>query len=216
MKERPILMSAPMVLATLADRKGQTRREMNPQPPEGWGGDSERAAMALSCRYGQPGDRLWVRENFSTDFAQHYPCDPVWYQADNDRKKEIERRDGVRGIWSPESKLFVPFNWRPSIFMPRHLSRITLEINGIRVERLQDISDEDAIAEGIERYEPIEDRHKSQTWWKWYGHTILATVDPVASYRSLWEKINGPGSWDANPWVWVIKFNRVLEAARQA
>jgi hypothetical protein len=96
------------------------------------------------------------------------------------------------------------------MFMPRWASRITLEVTGVRVERLQDISEADAVAEGIES------RQVSDTNSRWllYGRDLSegklysTTGDSRKSYRSLWESINGPGSWDANPWVWVVAFRR--------
>ena len=96
---------------------------------------------------------------------------------------------------------------RPSIFMPRWASRLTLEITDIKVERLQDISDEDAKAEGIEwgRHEP----KLPMEGFKIYNGAGI-TNDPRLSYRSLWESINGPGSWDINPWVWALIFRRVV------
>ncbi|MFS8079924.1 hypothetical protein UDZ25_14225 [Serratia marcescens] len=101
-----------------------------------------------ACPFGTVGDRLWVRETWSSDFANYYPNDRVWYAADNNRCSDIEVVNGVRGIYSPESDVHVPFRWRPSIHMPRWASRITLEITAVRVERLNDISHDDAKAEG--------------------------------------------------------------------
>jgi len=100
--------------------------------------------------------------------------------------------------------------WTPSIHMPRWASRITLEITSVRVERLQDISEADAIAEGIERLD-----YQGQTSWRDYSlndewAAISPMLDsPIASYKTLWESLNGKGSWDLNPWVWVIEFKKV-------
>ncbi|MDC5518789.1 hypothetical protein NRA64_18600, partial [Acinetobacter baumannii] len=111
------------------------------------------------------------------------------------------------GVWTHAAS-----RWRPSIHMPRTASRITLEITGVRVERLQDISDADAIAEGIERdvrLDPAGTCH-----WRVYGaEQGMGTNLPGASYLSLWEQINGPGSWLLNPWVWVVEFERVQQAS---
>ena len=99
--------------------------------------------------------------------------------------------------------------WRPSTHMPRWASRITLEVTGVLVERLQDISEKDAQAEGIERTEDF----FGCPCWRVYGEPdggdVVAPDDPIGSYRSLWESINGPGSWEQNPFVWVINFRRV-------
>ncbi|WP_186028441.1 hypothetical protein [Burkholderia gladioli] len=225
MKERPILFSAPMVRAILEGRKTQTRRVVKHQPPddvapitvaryhptiidrhgdeapgdEVFGAYSEDGVWGCKCPYGEPGDRLWVRETWSADFARHYPCDRVWYAADDDRRHDIEVREGVRGIFSPESNLHVPFRWRPSIHMPRAMSRITLEITSVRVERLQDISEADAIAEGIER---------TSDGFSVDGGRHFHAVRARDSFASLWDSLNeerGLG-WEANPWVWAIEF----------
>ncbi|WP_126242258.1 hypothetical protein [Burkholderia gladioli] len=227
MKERPILFSAPMVRAILDGRKAQTRRVMKPQPvvQTGWVGGAyweRRPARGIEpadqwcirdalqfCPYGQPGDRLWVRETWSTDFARYYPCERVWYAADDDRRHDIEVRDGVRGIFSPESNLHVPFRWRPSIHMPRALSRITLEITDVRVERLQGISERDAIAEGICK--------TGSGFWSTYGQReVDGTFSPRSSFQSLWESINGLMSWESNPWVWVIEFARITDVGSES
>ena len=210
MKERPILFNAPMVRALLAGTKTQTRRvvklpvvgaegsvsEVVPSllPNRGDLWDFRRMLdnpMAVRCPYGQPGDRLWVRETFRGCRAyevQGYPPKdwgnkPIWFEADG-------APPGRPDQWASRS--------RPSIHMPRWASRITLEITRVRVETLQDIDLADALAEGI-----------SDT-----GALILDSAGneqggPIAEYAVLWEQINGPGSWDANPWVWVIEFKRV-------
>lgn len=90
---------------------------------------------------------------------------------------------------------------RPSIYMPRWASRITLEVTGVRVERLNDINQEDAIAEGVEAHD--------DDGVTYYGPLGRGVCDPIVAYRSLWDSINGPGSWAANPWVWVVEFKRV-------
>lgn len=223
MTEGPILFNAPMVCATLDGTKTQTRRVVASQPSDGWTFDTPPEFGRITSShpkngrfgafirrdlgtdfpqldlipspYGMPGDRLWVRETWSTDFAGHYPHDRVWYAADDDRRLEIETRDGVRGIYSPESGRHVPFRWRPSIHMPRWASRITLEVTSIRVERLQGISYEDARAEG---WNPMADDRKNPN-----------PLDPKSWFVNLWSQINGPDSWTANPWVWVIEFQRV-------
>ncbi|WP_420957526.1 hypothetical protein [Burkholderia gladioli] len=235
MKERPILFSAPMVRAILEGRKTQTRRVVKHQPPddvapitvaryhptiidrhgdeapgdEVFGAYSEDGVWGCKCPYGEPGDRLWVRETWSADFARHYPCERVWYAADDDRRHDIEVREGVRGIFSPESNLHVPFRWRPSIHMPRALSRITLEITDVRVERLQGISERDAIAEGICK--------TGSGFWSTYGQReVDGTFSPRSSFQSLWESINGLMSWESNPWVWVIEFARITDVGSES
>lgn len=160
------------------------------------------------CPYGKTGDRLWVREKwasvwFNTDCETGYADDwgnvvptpktieeakrkngwPITYSADS------QERDG-----SSEER---GFKWIPSIHMPRWASRIDLEITGVRVERLQDIGEVDAVAEGV-------DFNRNPSAVSLPGANIARK-----SFRSLWESINGPGSWEANQWVWVIEFKRV-------
>jgi hypothetical protein len=198
MKERPILFSGSMVRAILKGRKTQTRRIVKPQPERlgvGWkwrknannavsGGDETGNAlkgwMPSMSPYGKPGDRLWVRETFLVQpflWTDSHGPQPVHYAATTNR---AEAED---------------YTAKPSIHMPRWASRLTLEITDVRVERLQDISHEDALAEGVD------DRDRMP-----YGLPVLSFA--VANYHKLWDKINGPGAWDANPWVWVVEFRR--------
>lgn len=170
MKERPILFSAPMVRALLAGTKTQTRRILK----------NQRAYDIDKCPYGQPGDRLWVREAW----AKTQPIQLPWPQT------MVVYREG-------DNRTDYGGPWKPSIHMPRAFSRITLEVTGVRVERLQDISVEDAIAEGVN----IHPDHHSKP-----RESIYSAVE---AYRDLWEQINGPESWDANPWVWVVSFKRI-------
>lgn len=225
MKERPILMSAPMVRATLRDEnpKTQTRRVVKPQPvdypamkPESRGGrkwvfmahsDKPGYAFATSdvnCPYGQPGDRLWVRETWSAD--PH--IDDSWASTEwngcGRKVREIpDRFHHPRFCNYAADWLHEQIRWTPSIHMPRWASRILLEITAVRVERLQDISKADARAEGLDwvgdGYTPYGVKGIAASWSR----------DPRESYRVLWESINGPGSWSVNPWVWVLEFRRL-------
>lgn len=211
MKERPILMSAPMVRAILReiDPKEQTRRIVKPQPPDhvnlytGHPGEhyweiaepshNTMAPLKFPCPYGQPGDRLWVKETHAVTMEQErrnpHTKFPYAYRAD----------------WSGEDEETRDFKWKPSIFCTRAASRITLEITGIRVERLQEISEEDAAAEGVDPRFLLGDAKPDGF------RPCLGKETAVAAYAALWESINGPGSWDANPWVWVIEFRRLLQ-----
>lgn len=191
MKERPILFSAPMVRALLAGTKSQTRRVVKPQPRilAGellcWKDDAlTDDQMAVRCPYGSPGDRLWVREAF-----MHEPADYCW-----EASVSIPCRPASTVYRADFHESQPGEGWKPSIHMPRSLSRILLDVTAVRVERLQDISATDAIAEGLS--------------------TRLREHDAVChlldQYRDLWESINGPESWDANPWVWVVEFKRVI------
>jgi hypothetical protein len=202
-KERPILFSGAMVRAILDGRKTQTRRVCKPaanltavvrvqdpnergqRPPywtPGWFGDEDGEAQ-FYCPYGEPGDRLWVRETwgFNPDFPGMHGR--ACYRADPGHEY-----DGIK--------------WKPSIHMPRSACRLVLEITGVRVARLNDCSPADAIAEGIA---------PELDGWMDYGNPgCQMCLDPVDSYRTLWDSINGAGAWAANPWVWVIEFRRVL------
>lgn len=190
MSERGILFSAPMVRALLDGSKTQTRRAIKPDPGSNinpvrnnlivwqWATVESRRR----CPYGAEGDRLWVREThwWFKDEVDHetgyFPpkltSEDVQYRADCDDGRKV---------------------WRPSIFMPRWASRITLEITEVRVERLQDISRGDAMAEGC----PFPNMAEGD--------------NPRSWYRGLWESINGVDSWTANPWVWVIEFRAATE-----
>lgn len=197
-KERPILMNAEMVRAVLEDRKMQTRRVVKHQELIEYD-ESDGSLIHVHatdcpnycdyachrlCPYGQEGDRLWVRETFCEMVERHRP--PKFsYRADTSADGEECRLDFVRCGY--------PYRWKPSIHMPRWASRITLEITGVRVERLQEISEADAIAEGVSSW-AIENNLRG--YW-------------VTAFSRLWESINGPGSWATNPWVWVIEFRRL-------
>ena len=199
MKERPILFSAPMVRALLAGTKTQTRREMKPQPYAaakyelmpgiGYVNLSPQSRQVIACPYGQPGDRLWVKETWAaafgwdntkpTDICEH---SPIYYKADGakanlDAWDDCERREYGR--------------LRPSIFMRRWMSRITLEIESVRVERLNDINRGDAMEEGC----PFPNMADGEDPRKWYA--------------DLWESLNGSGSWAKNPWVWALTFKKL-------
>lgn len=211
MRERPILFSGPMVRALLDGNKTQTRRIMKPQPkvlkngtwyapyaaePTKWCyllGDRQHGWA--KCPYGSAGTELWVRETFAEVggcdpglpvYRANYPaCVPREYQ-------NVPPADEVR--------------WRPSIHMPRRLSRISLLITDVRVQRLQDISEEDAKAEGVE---PL----KSGRGYYSVEHGRVAVRFGIyhdfakEAFAELWSHINGADSWDANPWVWAISFS---------
>lgn len=202
MRERPILFSAPMVRAILAGTKTQTRRIYKNRKHPDFGCDiagcelsrEKQHVIDRACPYGQPGDRLWVRETFNLMAVRV-----------NGEEFNPENYRATRTLPDPV------LGWRPSIHMPRWASRILLEITAVRVERLNDISEADAMAEGINCYQfrpddgfPLCDgyTHESDD-----GKCVLHE-SAVAAYIRLWEQINGPGSWAANPWVWVVEFKR--------
>lgn len=224
MRERPILFSGPMVRAILAGKKTQTRRIMKHQPQrvvvpgmrpmlaiqqprrkDRWLWPNVKTEVLASCPYGQPGDRLWVRETWADDAEARWEPQKrgTFYRADDDAEEDKASCDAAG----------IPFTWCPSIHMHRWRSRITLEITDVRVQRLQDINDADAQAEGVEGYY-IEDR------WYWRNYLLSdddAAVSPMLttakeSVRTLWEFINGADSWAGNLWVWVVEFRRADHA----
>lgn len=224
-KERPILFNGAMVRAVLSGSKTQTRRILKNPYIEGewsikptneprfqghthdwWLGEGTQPFGAIKSPYGQVGDQLWVRETFQPIFAEG-----VTDFADVDYKTG----EGYAPVYPATDKVveFVSFDGdittrcTPSIHMPRWASRIQLEITGVRVERLNDCSEADAVAEGIERV----GGYASVSPWRNYrigeaGEMSMHCSAPTRSYMTLWESINGEGSWAANPWVWVIEF----------
>jgi hypothetical protein len=211
MKERPIIFSGPMVRALLENRKTQTRRICKPaegleqviRTPNGEWSDASGIAVFRSP-YGQRGDRLWVKET-TLDVEAFGWQGPVYAES------EQAREACAAGYGTPGQPGFIApsrIRKRTSLFMKRSISRIILEISSVRVERLQDITEHDAIAEGIE---PL----GAGIWRNYLAgagrsvNALLSTDDPVGSYASLWKTINGAGAWDANPWVWRVEFNRI-------
>lgn len=210
-KERPILFSGAMVRALLAGTKTQTRRVLPTMVTLGrteypgkrakdgysrvnWLDTPEGIEAAVrECKYGQPGDRLWVRESWA-------PGDLMVFNAEKDDPETILYRADRAALHWDGKAMRTPmdtyaFNWdsvrwKPSIHMPRWASRITLEVTDVRVERLNDCSRGDAMAEGC----PFPN--------------MADGPDPRQWYAELWEQINGPGSWQANPWVWVLSFRQ--------
>ena len=210
MKERPILFSAPMVRAILDGRKTQTRRIIKPQPEawaeavdmapyKGYGTegtaiqrtlDDERQAGLTKVPYGKPGDRLWVREKFA-----RISVAPI-----------VETIDDPWFVYAVEdNRTDYGGPWKPSIHMPRAACRIELEVTAVRAERLQDISEADARAEGA-YVAPKSGRIADS-----YAAMALAGdwfTTGCGWYKDLWGRINGADRWDANPWVWVVEFKR--------
>lgn len=213
MKERGIIFNAEMVRAILDGRKTQTRRIMKPQPTPcdyiDWRGKARgghvwpsnifrtmlhvegelqngdggwKGLVGDACPFGDIDDRLWVREAFQVGLCTE---STIAYKATH---KPSDLEEG----WHEKIK------WRPSIHMPRWASRILLEITGVRVERLQSISEEDAKAEGFDNSQS--DAANSIGWFE----------KPIRAFRRAWENIYGADGWDSNPWVWVIEFRRVI------
>jgi hypothetical protein len=239
-KERPILFSGPMVRALLDGSKTQTRRVVRKQfgsdaipaevpatSPEGWqvSGHSGRwwddvsgcDADSVICPFGVPGDHLWVRETHEVNRVGYEESwsggrvhhAGVKYQADDGRAEFPIDEALYRKLDATESR-----GWTPSIHMPRWASRITLEVAGVRVERLQDISAADARAEGVEFQEHRIAGDVCRSW-KAYGsangwYPEGKDSAPRLSFRSLWDSLaTAESEWIANPWVWVVEFKRV-------
>lgn len=210
MKERPIIFNAEMVRAILDGRKTQTRRVMKVQPeyPElglrhivdstnsddigkyFWSqsdacGINKPRSKPFSCPFGQVGDRLWVRETFMDLTGTGIEATTGKFEG------FAYRADTPAGSYGDEVRKEYGLKWTPSLHMPRKACRILLEITAVRVERLNDISEEDAKVEGA----PTE--------------LCLIGQKHFLGFRTLWKSIYGEESWSANPWVWVIEFKRV-------
>jgi hypothetical protein len=221
-KEKPILFSSEMVRALLDGRKTQTRRKFKNQDVPTVVGRDASGELSNSvptrmpewaversiedCPYGRPGDRLWVKETWRPVIAHHCAMDAcdcadvhVSYAADNSGKYYSETR--IPGSWLLP-KAAKRGNVSP-LLMPRWASRITLEITDVRVQRLQDISEEDAKAEGAEPV--MYDTGGFEPW----GASCPEVPCYVEGFAGIWSHINGPDSWSANPWVWAISFKRI-------
>ena len=214
MKERPMIFNAEMVRAILDGRKTQTRRIVKLSHESGMvnpvvrGRNGEICSITcrlspMFCPFGQPGDRIWVRETFQGplfeyDLMNSYCKDPTPFE-----KPEfcVYKADGepTPEFYDADDELHC--RWRPSIHMPRWASRITLEITGVRVERLNSISQEDAQAEGM----------KLTGWRPTYSDPDSGgeVWTPYDNFAQLWESIYGEESWQANPWVWAITFRHI-------
>jgi hypothetical protein len=231
MKERPILFSAPMVRALLEGRKTQTRRVIKPQPKidesgnfcwNGWNYGqnfdgpliqaiaspipSSRTKRVL-CPYGKPGDRLWVRETWALT-GRCADARVADYQI-----PEVSLIDNLIFFADADAYDVSTQSWRASIHMPRWASRINLEITGIRVERLTDISEEGAMAEGAKKFDDLPSIHPYGQDSRWSMEAPTSTDECLGSARmafaNFWIKINGEESWSATPWVWVIELKRI-------
>lgn len=223
-KERPILFSAPMVRAILEGRKTVTRRALNTHalknigfgvqlgechelPSEGPPHPNSIGYYHDFCPYGQPGDRLWVRETWMDlrgTGVEHRP-DP-----DGPLQRYAYRVDSPLGSHADEARKDFGLKWRPSIHIPRVASRVLLEITAVRVERLQDITEAQAMAEGI-----VGVAFRPDDGWPICtgymvgpddGKTGLQTTAAKA-FAGHWESVGG--DWNANPWVWVVEFKKV-------
>ena len=217
-KEKPILFNAAMVRAILDGRKTQTRRAISHKLMQNADTDQKDSGYVYVedkygdwhhvtefCPYGKVGDRLWVRETFAEKMCSTYGSpDHVFYRAD---MPDVKKPNGLK--------------WKPSIFMPKKHCRIFLEIVDVRIERLQNIEEKDAMAEGLKCL--TKDGHITHKYgipdldgwpgacdigWEWTNWDVC----PVKAFKHLWTKTNGGKSWDDNPWVWVVEFKVVDNA----
>lgn len=207
--DKPILFSGPMVRAILEGNKTATRRVVKPQPdsirksPFVPSGIEDNHGREIKAPY-QPGDHLWVRETWGSNIVKGYEeYGKIFYRADIPDQKTVPQTYGCP--------------WRPSIHMPRWASRITLDVTAVRAERLQEITEEDAIREGLTGITKdgklvkygIPDRDglpgTDNTGWAWQDWC----VNPIDALARLWDSINGKTyPWKDNPWVWVIEFKK--------
>jgi len=205
MREHPLLMKGPLVRATLAGQKTQTRTPVKKQPPIGY--DRVRVCaryaefendtpplgkFSTKSPMGEAGDRLWVRETWDWRDWQSGQDGKIRiaYAADGEQVDRIAPPD-----WNPT--IYNAERWRPSIHMPRWACRLVLPLVSMRVERVQDINEKDAWAEGVRR-----------TDFGWSdGTTGYDTVTARDAFRELWDSIYG--TWDANPWVWVAEWEDI-------
>lgn len=214
MNKLPILFSGPMIRAILEGRKTQTRRILDPQPSRAhalqfdalvdrqviFRNKAQGIRQDFAIRYAV-GDLLWVREAWRADCAY-----------DHLKPRDLDKRVAIwRKSDGSVSGAGVPGRLRPGMFLPRWASRITLRVTGVKVERLQDISEADAIAEGIMPH--------VRGGWHWHKHNPADCDDwhqfgfqtAAFAFKDLWERINGPGLWDANPWVAAYSFEPILQ-----
>jgi hypothetical protein len=213
MKERPIIMGAESVRAILEGRKTQTRRVVKPQPKfigepnVPFKTDDANPRGIIDCPYGKVGDRLWVRENWGVvshtfdenenicDWKPNRPATPIqelkFGTGYYDGHVIYEADGGFEWNAGDDCSIETKSDWKSSMFMPRSASRITLEITDIRVERLQDITEEDALKEGF--------------------HNYGTEVDTLDAFCEAWQKLNVKRGypWELNPWVWVLTFKVV-------
>jgi hypothetical protein len=180
-----------MVRAILDGSKTQTRRVVKPKLVpvlDAWREPPSTNGRTLSATpFGMPGDRLWVRETWAWPGEEE-----LLFRAEPKHAALVDK-------WNADP-YFPKVKWKPSIFMERKHSRITLEVTGVRAERLHDITESDALAEGVDL--------KAENWPD-SPQSMPIRLKPWYAFSLLWQSINGPDSWDANPWVWVVEFRRL-------
>lgn len=214
MKQTPLLFKTEMVRSIIAGTKTQTRRIIKGIPLKLIDIAEYPGEYLIEnnyCPFGKPGDMFWVKENFS---VRSIAAQSIWFEIKYEfevnglKKKNISEYNFPASIvnkWTYHTES----TKKNKLFMPKAAARLWLQIESIKAERLNDITDEDAIAEGIEL---IDFDHAGLKWYKLYQNSPTdddATTSPKKAFRSLWENINGPGSWYQNPLVWAIKFKQI-------
>lgn len=209
MKVRPILFSAPVVRAILEGQKTVTRRKL--KFPHGlWeaSGSGELAPIPANCPYGQPGDRLWVRESFGEvyEYCEHPEmpgCQTEYWHIEWKYRADGETPEIEDGVFE---------GWRPNIHMPREASRLLLEVIDVRVERLRDSADLDLLDElgdMLEDCDSVAGKEFSRIEHLQSAGAPLKMIPEMYGFKAFWDGKHGAGSFDANPWVWVVEFKRV-------
>lgn len=203
MKEVGILFKSDMIRAIIASGKNQTRRIIKPQPKR----PLEQAHAVIHCRYGQPGDLLYCKETFIKGYQteDEMPVldedgeyiNDIWFKATDPDLKWLDDETGYYRETTP---------WKSPLFLKKEDARIWLRNTGVRVERLQDISEKDAIAEGIESFRPVPGDGPATTMYKNYLSIGYRELLPRDSFRTLIQSINGPEVWEKNPWMFAINF----------
>lgn len=225
MKERPIIMGAESVRAILEGRKTQTRRVVKPQPKfigapnVPFKTDDANPRGIIDCPYGKVGDRLWVRENWGVvshtfdenenicDWKPNRPATPIqelkFGTGYYDGHVIYEADGGFEWNAGDDCSIETKSDWKSSMFMPRSASRLTLEITNIRVERVQDITEDGAIAEGCSG--------RGGTFLRTDVYPPVKESIPIQEYRIIWDSINAKRGYpfESNPWVWVLTFKVV-------
>ncbi len=222
-RERPILMHARSINGILAGRKTQTRRIIKGPPadwapivgiyaptkvnragfecpgPETYGASDE--SYCIRCAYGQPGDRLWVRETW---------C-PATVVASTEPGREGQKNIYYRASVDAVDEKIIKGHWRPSIYMPRAYCRLILEVTSVRAQRVQEISEEGVLAEGVESWDEWDAHGQDcQDYYRGATEEDIFT-SPQEAFKQLWNNTNGKDAWKRNDWVWVVKFKRVEE-----
>jgi hypothetical protein len=218
MKEKPILFSTLMVEALFNTKPGvwpaepldaswpfkwQTRRVVKPQPVL----DGDDFWQWKDCQWHDGG--LGCPQSGIDDYSPYKPGDILWMRETWGYESAVN--NDVRYCYKADNEIYAGGNWRPSIHMPREVARLFLEVKAVRIERLRDITEEDAKAEGVEEYPIFSD-------FDGYEHVTVGLTTPRQSFQMLWDSMNAKNgyTWESNPWVWVYEFGRIEKREKQS